>query len=516
MLKNVRSVFNFLIPFIFATILFFLFVFKANWEVDPDFGWRLRSGWLYLSQGIPKNDPFSYTMPSFPWVDHAYLISTLFGLGYLIFGKLGLSLFVSIEALLALFVSVNLSKRLISKKTIFGDNSLLKKINPNYISLILGTQIVFLPFGIRAQITSWLMLSLFLLIYFSDAFYRKWKMLIPFFFFVWTNLHGSYLLGLMLYLLMIVVRSIELRKYLWNDYIILLLSVILVNVNPYGISLWREVWSSVSDNSLRFRISEWQPAIFSFSLTFYFFMVLSIGMVIKNYKKFKTEALVIYIFLLSQSLLSRRHIPLWILIAIPMTSIGIWYFYNEIKASKESVKRFNASYKFIFALTTCLAFGQFFLDVRSSSAVQETAFYPVDAVNFLKTNPNEGNIFSSYGWGGYLIWKYPEKKVFSDGRMPSWKFNAPNDEENSAFDTQYEIQLGKKDYKEIFAKYEIDTVLWTPDQKLDFMEYLRLKGKTFVNTLGIKQDEDYNFTQSLLNDGWKIRYKDSISVIYRK
>ena len=39
------------------------------------------------------------------------------------------------------------------------------------------------------------------------------------------------------------------------------------------------------------------------------------------------------------------------------------------------------------------------------------------AVDWLLRNKPQGNIFNSYGWGGYLIWRtYPEYKVYIDGR----------------------------------------------------------------------------------------------------
>src|SRR3989344_2416597 len=40
------------------------------YRLDPDFGWHLKVGEILLTEGIPATDPFSYTMPSLPWVDH--------------------------------------------------------------------------------------------------------------------------------------------------------------------------------------------------------------------------------------------------------------------------------------------------------------------------------------------------------------------------------------------------------------------------------------------------------------
>jgi hypothetical protein len=44
------------------------------------------------------------------------------------------------------------------------------------------------------------------------------------------------------------------------------------------------------------------------------------------------------------------------------------------------------------------------------------ANFPVRAVEYLHRHPVPGPMFNSYGYGGYLIWKLPEQKVFIDGR----------------------------------------------------------------------------------------------------
>ena len=52
---------------------FIIYFLKAKIFLDPDFGWALRMGEVILKSGIPKSDPFSYTMPSYPYVDYEWL-----------------------------------------------------------------------------------------------------------------------------------------------------------------------------------------------------------------------------------------------------------------------------------------------------------------------------------------------------------------------------------------------------------------------------------------------------------
>src|SRR5207247_5681100 len=38
---------------------------------------------------------------------------------------------------------------------------------------------------------------------------------------------------------------------------------------------------------------------------------------------------------------------------------------------------------------------------------QVVEFFPVRAANYLRTNPQNGNIFNQYDWGGFLEWNLP-------------------------------------------------------------------------------------------------------------
>ena len=63
--------------------------------------------------------------------------------------------------------------------------------------------------------------------------------------------------------------------------------------------------------------------------------------------------------------------------------------------------------------------------------------------NQLTTPPagEAGNLLTYYGWGGYMIWKYPQVKPSIDGRMTLWR-----DESNySAFADYYAYEQNTSD-----------------------------------------------------------------------
>ena len=43
-------------------------------------------------------------------------------------------------------------------------------------------------------------------------------------------------------------------------------------------------------------------------------------------------------------------------------------------------------------------------------------FYPVEAVQWIKDNHPDGELFNEYNWGGYLTWELRDYAVFVDGR----------------------------------------------------------------------------------------------------
>ncbi|OGH29595.1 MAG: hypothetical protein A3E40_03335 [Candidatus Levybacteria bacterium RIFCSPHIGHO2_12_FULL_37_9] len=146
------------------------------------------------------------------------------------------------------------------------------------------------------------------------------------------------------------------------------------------------------------------------------------------------------------------------------------------------------------------------ISLNAANSLREEIFYPKQAVRILKDQKSCGQVFSTYGWGGYLIWKLPEKKVFIDGRMPSWRRDsAPVFESNYAFKEYNEILRGESSVNLVIEKYNIDTFL-LPVEKLE----------ESLTGLFKKQDKGYEkFIKQLKQNGMVEIYKDNVSVMYR-
>jgi hypothetical protein len=499
----------------FVYLLFFFFVFvlfaiRGNIILDPDFGWHLRMGELVLKQGIPQTDPFSYTMSSFPFVDHEWLANIgMYGLN-IYFGKLGLSIIFSLLVVTFLFFNF----RFPEIKNVKGWEYFGKRYYP--LALLLLSVGILLPFcGVRPQVISWILLFVLLKIVTSLPKTRKWFFLLPFYFLFWANIHGSFAVGIFTLFMVISVRVLFSKKIIVSECVIAFLCLVITFVNPYGWRLWGEVWMQISDTSLRWWISEWMPAIFFLNYSYLVLIVLS-GLVVYGFRKrIKPESMAVYLFFLFQSVLSVRHIPLWLAVSLPMVCSQLEVFIQSLSKIKYGLRRFGQMTAIFLSLSALFLVIQIVLS--NPNIVSEESAYPQKAVNYLKTNLPEKEIFSEYGWGGYLIRHLPEKKVFIDGRMPSWRWEKSIDNEsNNAMNEYMNLLSGKISYEEVFQKYGVKTVLWPKPKDVGYVEKVENKINRFFKKLMNKQGEDTDFdlVTSLSKDGWQKIYEDKVAVIY--
>lgn len=422
--------------------------FKAVIFLDPDFGWHLRMGELIMQKGIPLTDPFSYTMPSYHFIDHEWLINVLITIGYKSIGIYGLSLIFTLIFVLALFIAI-------------------PKQFKNYASLplVLAGALMLGFFGIRTQVITWFFLSVILRIVFDDNLWKKWKFFLPLLFIPWVNLHGGFAAGVAILFLVFLFKTVQNRKFDFAYFAIFLLSVAFTFFNPYGPRIWWEIWMQASDGNLRWNIAEWAPAVFYFDFAFLILFALSLFLVFKYRAKIAGVKILIYLFLLAMAISSIRNLPLWGLSAILITSAAIKFLVDEVKKNKYGRQRLKTVEKVLFVAILFVFAYESYANLNSALAFSEQNFYPVNAVRFLNKYKLNGNLFTSYNYAGYVLWKVPTKKDFIDGRMPSWRRSGfyPN-ESNYAFKDYLNMLSSDGLFKKMLQEYNIHYVLFPVPQ----------------------------------------------------
>ncbi len=505
--------------------------------LDPDFGWHIRMGQLILSKGIPATDPFSYTMPSYPFVAHEWLTDILFVRLLSVIGYAGLAV---------VFTLIVLGAALLQWRALSKQQGQFVFI-PFFLTLMaLG-----IFFGVRPQVISWFFFSLILFIVRDLGHFRKWRLWLPLVFLVWANLHGGFPVGIGTLLVATVYWAITwnrpyvlhwattrdrpynvlhraktwFRPYknkfsVFSTSVVFLLCVGATFITPYGWRTWWEVWMTMGDGSLRWNILEWMPAIVILYFSFWTFFVFSIFFVIRYIKKFTFLEIFLYFGFLAAALSSVRHIPLWVIIALPMTTQGLFFLHQEAAriqyGSIRLVKALKGFFIIIFVISV-LELLPAMLPVSGQNAV-----YPEKAVDYLNLHLPKGQVFSSYDWGGYLIWKLPEKKVFVDGRMPSWRWKAhiPG-ESDYAFDEYQKFLTGELSFRSIISKYGISTLLLPIERKDDqsLLGWQMTRFDNFVKkSLHMKRDRVMDFSKVVIaakKAGWVVVYEDKNVIIYQ-
>lgn len=430
--------------------------------MDPDLPWHLRIGQIILSSGIPKVDPFSYTMPSYPLIDHQWLSNLFLAKASPLVGMVGLSAIFATMALITLLLILPL------KKDKFAT-----------LILIISSASLLSPLGIRTQLISWLFLALVFKILLNQELFLRWKFFIPLIVLAWVNFHGSFAVGLVAILLILFVKR--------QAFTILMLSFAATLINPYGIKIYQEVFQHLSSLNLHLLINEWVPALLSLDPPFWLLLSLSLALMIRFYSRFSQEQKIIYFFFLAFSIFGQRNLPFWIISTIPILTQGLALLEKAASQNKLSQIRFNKFYLTLFYSNLVLSLVWAGVVLIEYSQFSESRFYPEEAIQFLKKQNLEGEIFSDYSWGGYLDLKLPQKKVFIDGRMTVWRWQPPNSRESSsALDEYIEIIQGKINFNQPAQKYHIKYVLWKSPWR------------------------------ALENQGWKKIYSDNLAVIYQR
>ena len=525
-------------------VLILLGYFASHKTLDPDFGWHLRTGKLILKRGVPYQDWYSFTMPSFPWIDHEWLTDVLI---YKIYSLLGLKY--TLVFFLALSV---LSFIVLIEERYFWYYS---------VPILIGYLACLVFLGIRPQIITVLFIAVFWralkgyldsnnkLIYFS-----------PFLFLVWVNLHGGFAAGLFLFLLVLSLETLKkfhffkklnfffaCRKFDGQSlskirmlFLLLILSFLATLINPYGPRIYEEVFRTIGDSFLGFHIVEWLPLFFTSSFPVFTVLYLSLfsGLFVIFHKKIDITYLVVLFVFLVLALLHQRHFFIFVVLSVPTFAKFLFYLKESINIVhfKNLFLRWG---KLIFVLVTSVFLVITFFFSWNSSRENDYLVYPSEgAISFLRSLPLSENLLNEYDWGGYLIWKLPKRKLFIDGRMPSWRQNG-----RFVFGDYVKIMKADDNLQTLLKKYRIKLVILKERRKTRFLKEAAFKDtenrcvlferlascqkiqerillfflrhRKFSQLFGLHLDEK-NIYGNLIKYGWKVIYEDKTSIILKK
>lgn len=392
---------SFVLPAILFPALFLLTVAKM---IDTDLWFHMKAGQVITETGMfIYRDIFSYTAAGREWLYHEWLFGVISYHVYSIFGVNGLIIGKAILLSLA-FIFIYKDMR-------------LRGVNPYLASFILFIAVSAARFRFteRPHIFKFLFVAAF--IYILDLYRLKGKnrlWLLPVIQLLWTNIHGSFILGPVIIAIYLFSEAISgTRREIKALTVILLLASLTTIINPYGFKL---IYFSLGfrEKSVLSSISEWEPTKLkdlygAFGLLF----ITGLTSFFLRYRKVKLVDLLVFGLFMYLSSKAIRFTALFSLATAPIIADNVHYLSSGLTytRNKKGILWLLSIGVIVFLLIH---------EVRGNPILvfglgQGRAF-PQKAIEFLKHHPIDGNMYNSYAFGGYLIWGYPERKVFVDGR----------------------------------------------------------------------------------------------------
>jgi hypothetical protein len=445
--------------------------FSLIW--DPDFFWHLATGrWIFEHRAIPVTDPFgvydeSVTGRSQIILRGYWLCQLLYYLVYASFGYIG---FAALKA--AAFALLFTGQfRLLAKKGICTG--------------IIATQSLVVYAALldfrsdRPQLFSYVGIVAVLLL--LELKLYRW---LPLVMIVWANLHGGFLLGVVI---IAMYAGIELLRRLREGKTPLQLfpwgvaAIVSAGINPNFFTAFKEV-VSVQGSEYQKTVIEYMPpltvALKYNDIYWLYFLVLLAGSVLALLlrKRITAEQIAVFVSLAGLSLTASRYIPF--LIIAGSLYIAIWLSPLLQEGRKSTA----------LALVSLVLMGMIcafdLKDGRGLSHGIVKGRFPEEALQYLASTRISGDIFCNDYWGGYVLWRLPGHRVSCDTRAIS----TGRVMENLALLTDEKLFAGLAD-----SNYRI--ILTTP--------------------LNQVSGERYLLWQYLTNSpAWRLVYADDISLLF--
>lgn len=436
-----------------------LFAMAARPVTDPDVWWHLRTGQLALqTHHVFHTDPYSFTRAGQVWINHEWLSEILmFGI-YRSFGYGGLIvLFAALTAVAFFIVFLRCEGR-------------------PYLAALLtawGAAASASTWGVRPQMLSLLLTSIFLLLLERSIQRPRLLWWLPPLTILWANLHAGYALGIGFIALFLTGAILDVlfgsanwravSKHVQQLALVLLVSVAVVPLNPNGIRMYAYPWQTLSSRAMQLYIQEWASPNFhqNLYLPFLLLILILIAAVAFSAKRLRPLDLLLLAVTLYASLRSVRHIPIFVLVAVPILSRLVYPLFQrrDLSAAQEKPATDKLTLNGILILSMLLftIWRVGFLVNRQPQL--EAKSFPTNAVAFLAANHPPAPLFNHYNWGGYLIWKlYPQYRVYVDGRADVY-----GDEFLNQLADMYYI---RNQWKEVFLDIHACTVMLPPDAPL--------------------------------------------------
>lgn len=516
------------------TLLFTIIFSQISQSFDGDFGWHLRFGRDAFQGNFQYNDSYTWGHYNLPWTNHEWAGDILYWLIYSQFGYYALVLLTSLVVFFAFYTMARFTE---DKTTITG--LIVSAIAVNVLSHILVMRLAMFSF----------LFFVILIIILEKIPRQKAYWLLPFVFWFWSVLHGSWILGFIIlniywgghilqniihrYWPRILPRSTWEKTDFYGLLGVELLSILTICINPYGTRVITEVSEYFTQSYFKSHITEWVPSytypVFWGALVFSTVVLFFAGMGM-YYKKLNLAQFFLICFLYLSGLMYKRNAMFIVMIGIPIVITITNYALHKIKRSRQSfvdacknTKVLNTAYVIGILTIICLIGfkakdAKFYNDVWQQNELISNNTIPYNATEFLKKEINNQptKIFNEFSWGGYFNWQLPTALVYFDGRGTATWMNPENNNE-TMLQTYYGIKFNDDGLKIINTK-DVKYVILRNSHYINFFLPNRANQILFGNSINHLFKPESSRLEDDLNKSteWTKIYEDSMANIWKK
>ena len=403
---------------------------------DPDTYWHLASGkWMVEHGQLLRADVFSSTVNGAPYSVGEWLGELGIYGSYVLGGWAGIALLRATLVAIGAFFITKVALRAAPAPFALAITALALAL-----SEITWTD--------RPQLFTFALFPLLLeLLMAARAGRTRLLFVVPPLILLWTNLHGGYALGLALAAIF-AAEAVLTRRNAIPFAAAAVLALAASFIDPGSLGLGAAAAHATSPP--RFIVEEappdvLRPAGFVFAL----FGLATLGLALARGGTLLDALLLVPLFWLGLS--AQRHMPYFALAATPYIAGGL----------SELWWRWRPASRFALPRPVIVGVGAGLVAMVAAS-IATAPFAPIETqyptAARAQLAGTSGNLLNEYDWGGYLIWRVPERPVFIDGRLFLFLPDVLTDYEEMVF--------MRPAWRDRLDRHAIAQVLLRPDRPL--------------------------------------------------
>jgi hypothetical protein len=457
---------------------------------DGDLARHLAHGRYMLEHGrVIRADPFSFTRPGAPFVAFEYGSQLIYALAERVGGLPAVAVLAGI--LIALTYSL-LTRFLLTR----GVDPLLACLTVA-MSIVLGIG----HWSARPHLVSFLAVVLLL-----DGLEGGWtRAVLPtaLLFIAWANLHGGFVYGWFLIGTYLLGSAGEFawgkERDAWRSrakfYSKMLGSALAATLlNPHGLGLHRHLLEFFGTPYLMENTAEFvSPNFHEAGAKVFLGLLLGSVIALSLYRPRPTlPRLLLICTTTAFALISVRNIPLFGLTALPILALHLDSLWRRLpdprglRASFEITAATTRTLPWVVPVAALLVLLAAARGRVGSLQLIRNEFapdvFPVAAVTAARSHRLEGQLFSEFAWGGYVLYAWPEQRIFIDGGTDFFG--------EDVFRQYVQIKQMSPGWRDVLDQYRISLMLL---------------------------ERDRPFTYELARGGgWLLWYCDSLAVVLRR